>query len=949
MYRKTLNLPKTKFSMKANLPQREPERLKRWASMGLYDRIREARSGADRFILHDGPPYANGHIHMGHALNKILKDMVVKSRSMMGFDAPYVPGWDCHGLPIEHKVDLQLGSKRATMSPYQVRQACRAYATKFVKIQRDEFERLGVLGRWDDPYLTMEYTYEADIAGALHGFLLAGYVERGFKPVHWSWAAVTALAEAEVEYGPYTAPSIYVRFAFPTPPEWLRQAAGDRPVDVVIWTTTPWTIPANLAIAFHPDLEYQLLGLEDGSAIIVAAELKSSTLQACRIDTAEVLTTFRGHQLVGTPGDDVPRPLARHPFLDRDSVLLPATYVTIEQGTGCVHTAPGHGQEDFELGTSYGLEPYSPVDDDGRFTPDVPEWAGEHVFTANPKIAQHLADAGRLLNRVGDTYLVERYPHCWRTKKPLIFRSTPQWFIRMDRNELRRRSIEGVDEAEWIPHWGAPRIRGMLENRPDWCISRQRTWGVPITVLTCASCGQDAIDESVFDHIRELFQREGADAWFAHPTDELLPKGYACSACGATSFTKEDDILDVWFDSGVSHLAVCDTDRWQLDWPADLYLEGQDQYRGWFQSSLVASIGLKGRAPYRQVLTHGFVMDTSGGKMSKSMGNVLSPQEMMKTYGADILRMWTAMVDFREDLRISEEIMTRNTDAYRKIRNTFRFLLGNLADFDPQQHTVASDQLSGLDAYILRRAHDLADRLIEAYTAYDFPVVYHRILNFCTVDLSSFYLNIVKDRLYCSHPESVQRRATQTVLYRLARTLAAFVAPVLAFTADEIWEQLPGEAEPSVHMALFERLQDVPASSEDDQAWQRVVELREVVYRQLEELRQAGKIGKSEEAAVIIGGSTGQLHGDLQRCGDDLADLLIVSAVQIVDSDDGEAVPGYPGITVRTQPLQAPTCARCWRRFESLVDDPALPDLCSRCHDVTARLVAEGRAEVAAE
>ena len=945
MYRDSLNLPRTEFPMRARLPQREPELLQRWRELDLYGRIRAERRGGERFILHDGPPYANGSIHMGHVLNKLLKDMVVRSRTMMGMDAPYVPGWDCHGLPIEHQVDLELGEAKRDMTTAEVRRACREYAERFVAVQREEFERLGVLGTWSDPYLTMDHAYEAEIASALHGFLLAGYVTRGFKPVHWSWGARTALAEAEVEYHSYDAPSIYVRFPFLEPAAWLAEAAGGRAVDVVIWTTTPWTVPANLAIALHPAYEYQLLALDDAHALLIAAELVGATRKACRLGELPVLHTFRGRELVGDLDEPVsPRPAARHPLIDRPSVLLPAEYVTLEQGTGCVHTAPGHGQEDFELGRRHGLEPYAPVDDDGRFTSDVPEHAGEHVFDANPRIVQELADAGRLLNRPGDVYRVERYPYCWRTKTPLIFRATPQWFIRMDCNDLRARALEAVGTAAWIPAWGQPRIEGMIDNRPDWCISRQRSWGVPIAVLTCAGCGEVAVDEVLFDHIRELFLAEGADAWFEHPVSDLAPAGYSCRACGSTDLKRETDILDVWFDSGVSHLAVCDTDRYGLDWPADLYLEGQDQYRGWFQSSLMVAVGLKGAAPYRGVLTHGFIVDAEGHKMSKSLGNVIRPSDLLTSYGADILRLWTAMIDFREDMRISDEIMSRTAEAYRKVRNTLRFLLGNLADFDPERDAVPLDRIGGVDAYLLRRGRRLAREVIDAYRAFDLSTVAHRVVSFCTVEMSSLYLDVLKDRLYCDHPDDPARRASQTVLFTLAETLATLIAPVLCFTAEEVWSALPGARSESVHLGLFRDLDAVPENREDDDRFRRLLSLRDLVLGQLEGQRQAGALGKSEQARVDLTGDAVQLNEDLDATGSDLETLCIVSSVELTgDEPQGDALASYPGLGVSTSAWDRPTCSRCWRRFESLVDDPALPDLCPRCHRVVSRLVEEGR------
>ncbi len=936
MYRKTLNLPRTDFPMRARLPQREPEMLRHWNEIGLYQRIREAREGAPRFILHDGPPYANGHIHMGHALNKILKDVVVKSRTMMGYDSLYVPGWDCHGLPIELKVDQELGEKKRQMPIASVRRACRKYAAKFVEIQKKEFVRLGVLGEWDDPYLTMDYEYEAEIASALHGFLLAGYVERGLKPVHWCTSCVTALAEAEVEYADHTSPSITVAFALEDDARERLGLAADRPAAALIWTTTPWTLPSNLAIALHPDFDY-VVAEAGGKLFLLAERLLPVTAEAAGWESWTVVSRFRGGDLEGTH--------YRHPLTGRTGVFIVAPHVTLDQGTGLVHTAPGHGAEDFQIGQVYGLEPYAPVDDHGLFTDDVPQWAGMHVFAANGPIVEELRRLGVLL---ASEPIEHSYPHCWRCKNPVIFRATPQWFIRMDRNDLRQRCLDAVSEVRWIPRWGQARIEGMLENRPDWCISRQRTWGVPITILTCSSCGTPAIDESVFDHIREVFQREGTDAWFEREVHDLLPPGYVCPSCGNASFDREKDILDVWFDSGVSHLAVCDTDRWKLDWPVDLYVEGQDQYRGWFQSSLVCSMGLKGAPPYAEVLTHGFVVDQNGHKMSKSEGNVVTPQELLEQYGADILRLWTVMVDFKEDMRISEEIMTRNAEAYRKIRNTIRFLLGNLADFDPATDAVPIETIGGIDAWMLRRARELAGRIVTAYREYDLSAVYHRILNFCTVDLSSLYLDVLKDRLYCEYPESPARRASQTAIHRIAESLLTLIAPVLSFTADEAWPLLPGERAASVHLAEFATLEDVPAAPDADAAWDRLLALREVVFRQLEALRRDEVIGKSLEARVVLSGDTAALDADLEATGADLAELLIVSAVAR-GAAEGEAVPVYDGLTVRAEPWEAPVCARCWRRFETLVEDEAVPGLCERCHDVTVRLLAEGRAELRRE
>ena len=921
--------------MRARLPQREPELLVRWQEMDLYGRIREARRGAPRFLLHDGPPYANGSIHVGTALNKILKDIVVKSRTMLGFDSPYVPGWDCHGLPIEHHVDKELGPKKLEMSIPQIRRACRKYADRFFKIQRDEFMRLGVLGRWEDPYLTMDHAYEAEIAGALHGFMLAGYVERGLKPVHWCSECRTALAEAEVEYHDHSSPSITVAFALADDARQRLEIAPGEDAAALIWTTTPWTLPANLATALHPNFEYALVRA-NGKLWILAAELLDITAAAAGWVDPETLRIFKGGVLEGSH--------YVHPLTGREGLFILAPYVTLEQGTGLVHTAPGHGAEDFVIGAKYGLEPYAPVDDDGRFTDDVAEWAGLHVHEANAPIVERLRELEVL---VAYSEVVHSYPHCWRSKNPVIFRATNQWFIRMDRHDLRQRSEDAIHTVGWVPRWGEARIDGMVENRPDWCISRQRLWGVPITVLTCASCETPTIDETVFDHIRRIFLEEGSDAWYIRDAHELLPPGYSCADCGATTFVKETDILDVWFDSGVSHLAVCDSDRYGLNWPPDLYLEGQDQYRGWFQSSLVTSVALKGSAPYHEVVTHGFVVDAQGHKMSKSLGNVVTPDEILKQYGADILRLWTAMVDFREDIRISDEIMARNAEAYRKVRNTLRFLLGNLEGFDPTRDAVPSEDLHGLDAFMLRSAERLLEETKKAYLSYELASLSHRIVNFCTVDLSSLYLDVNKDRLYCDLPEDPARRATQTVIFHIAEILATLLAPILSFTAEEVWQHLPGDREDSVHLAAFpDAANGTDEAAEEDSRIRRLLALRDIVLASLENLRQEGAIGKSEEARVIVGGTTELLKEDLEATGIELAQLLIVSAAGDGTVADGTLVADYPDLLLAVEPYDAPTCSRCWRRYDELVDDSELPDLCSRCHGVVTRLVGEGRAEL---
>ena len=817
------------------------------------------------------------------------------------------------------------------MSTAAIRRACRDYADRFYKIQRDEFARLGVLGRWDDPYLTMAYEYEAEIVSALHGFMLGGFVSRGLKPVHWCGSCRTALAEAEVEYDDHTSPSVTVAFALADDArERLGLDAADRPA-ALIWTTTPWTLPANLAIALHPSFEYVAVRAAD-RVYLVARELLAATAQAAHWTETEVVATFAG--------PDLERLHYHHPLTGGQGLFILADHVTLDQGTGLVHTAPGHGAEDFVVGCKYGLEPYAPLDNSGRFTAAVERWQGVQVFAANPAIVEALREQDVL---VAAAKLEHSYPHCWRCKNPVIFRATTQWFIRMDRNELRERSLAALHAVRWVPPWGEARIEGMVANRPDWCISRQLWWGVPIAVFTCAGCGADTVDESVFDRIREVFAARGADAWFELEARELLPEGYACPACGSSSFNKETDILDVWFDSGVSHLAVCDTARYGLSWPADLYVEGQDQYRGWFQSSLVASVGLKGKAPFAEVLTHGFVVDADGRKMSKSLGNVVTPQTLLERYGADILRLWTAMVDSREDLRISDEIMARNADAYRKIRNTFRFLLGNLGDFDPARDQVPLDTVDGLDGLVLRRAAELCRAVTDAYRSYELSTIYHRLLNFCTVDLSSLYLDVLKDRLYCDHPDDPARRRSQTAVYRICEALTTMVAPILSFTAEDVWSHLPGERTASVHLAAFADLAAVPAAPELDEPWRRLLALRETAQRQLEVLRQSGTIGKSEEAEVRIGGTTAQLEADLAAAGATLTQLLIVSSAVVGGVDGGDAVDAYPGLLLSSAAYPGETCARCWRRFPRLVADPARPELCERCHGVVQRLHDDGR------
>ncbi len=780
-YKDTLNLPKTDFPMRANLPQNEPKQVEKWQRDETYFQALEINHGNPKFILHDGPPYANGNIHIGHALNKILKDIIVKYKAMTGNAAPYVPGWDCHGLPIELQVEKNIGrAKKLAMSKAEIRRLCKEYAEKYISIQRDEFKRLGVLGDWERPYRTLDPAYEAQEVRELGKIVESGALYRQKKPVYWCASCVTALAEAEVEYEDHISPSIYVKFA-------VTNSKGLFPIDpvngtfFVIWTTTPWTLPANQAIAVHPKFMYRLVKTPKGQ-LIINQELIPSVMMVCGIAPEE-------YQILdgAWPGTDLEGIVCRHPWIDRDSQIILGEFVTQDQGTGAVHIAPGHGQEDYEVGMRYGLPVMAPVDAEGKFTAEAGDLKGESVFKADARIIQKLAERGALLK---EEKLSHSYPHCWRCKKPVIFRATEQWFISMDKKGLRQDALDAIEQVRWIPPWGKDRIRGMLESRPDWCVSRQRSWGVPIPAVYCGSCNRAVLTQELCNHVAEIFEREGSDAWFLRPVNELIPASVTCPDCGGRDFTREEDILDVWFDSGVSHAAVVERDP-RLGGRADLYLEGSDQHRGWFHTSLLTSLATRGRAPYGSVLTHGFTLDGKGRKMSKSLGNVIAPQEIMKKSGAEILRLWVAAEDFREDVRISDEILNRLIEAYRRLRNTARFLISNLYDFDPKKDVVKAAELDEMDRWILQRTQDVLSRCREAYDDCEFHVVYHTLNNFCSVDLSAQYLDIVKDRLYCEGTKSKTRRAAQTTLARILDVLVHLMAPILSFTAEEIWNYLP--------------------------------------------------------------------------------------------------------------------------------------------------------------
>jgi isoleucyl-tRNA synthetase len=921
-WKETCNLPRTAFSMKANLHTAEPEAIARWDAMDLYGQLRRARHRAATFILHDGPPYANGEIHIGTALNKVLKDFVVKSRSMAGLDAPYVPGWDCHGLPIELKVDRQLGPKKRQLSVADFRRECRAYAAKYVDIMRIDFKRLGVFGEWSNPYLTMSYGYQAAIVRALGRFVEQGMVYKGKKPVHWCMHCRTALAEAEVEYEPHTSPSIYVEFplADASRDELARRlpVLANRNVSALIWTTTPWTIPSNLALAFHPDFEYGAYPAGD-TTVIVAKDLAEAVAAKVGRSFSAPLATFTGREME--------RLVFRHPLYDRDSLAVLGEYVTLETGTGVVHTAPGHGSDDYHTGVKYGLDIYGPLDAGGHFLDSVPLFAGLQVFEANPKIEAALAERGRLWHR--ESY-EHSYPHCWRCHNPVIFLATSQWFIAMESQDLRQRALKAIDDTRWIPAWGRERIYNMIAHRPDWCISRQRVWGVPIPAVDCKSCGQPLLTKELVERTARVFEQHGADAWYERPIDEFLPAGLTCTACGGREFERESNILDVWFDSGSSHEAVLP--RWNgLRWPADLYLEGSDQHRGWFHSSLLVGLGTRGRAPFDQVLTHGFVVDEHGKKMSKSRGNSVAPQEVMAQSGADVLRLWVAMADYREDMRLGKEILARVVEAYRKIRNVLRVLVANLYDFDAKTDMVARARMLEIDRWAMARYSAVAAKIVQAYENYDYPAVYQAANALITVDLSAFYVDVTKDRMYTFGAKSEARRSGQTAMYLIADGLARLLAPILPFTMDELWRNLPSEREASVHLTVFPSEFSIWQDQELLDRWMQLITVRDQVNVALEERRKDKTITSnlSARVRVVASGDTARL---LVRYRDELPALFGVSDVVFSEAAEGD-------VQVLVEKADGIKCERCWRYVPSVNQTPEFKGLCERCVDALAETV----------
>jgi isoleucyl-tRNA synthetase len=977
-WKDTVNLPRTTFPMKANLPTSEPETLARWAAMDLYGKIQARRKGANTFVLHDGPPYANGNIHMGTALNKILKDLVVKSRSMAGYDAPYVPGYDCHGLPIELQVDRELGARKRDMSVADFRRACRAYAERYIGAMTEQFQRLGVFGTWSDPYLTMNFRYQAAIARALGAFVEQGLVYKGKKPVHWCIHCRTALAEAEVEYEPHSSPSIYVEFplAETSAAELASRvpALAGKTVSVLIWTTTPWTIPSNMAVAFHPEFDYAAYAVDGPGAgdgrhdhvVIVAEGLAEAVGSAVGRPLDRPIARMKGGELEGIR--------FRHPLYERDSVGVLGSYVTLDAGTGVVHTAPGHGADDFHTGVKYGLDIYAPIGPGGHFFDTVEIFGGLRVFDANPKIEEALEQRGRLWHREPFSH---QYPHCWRCHNPVIFLATNQWFIALDGgaepasdrsgvgrvgsasgpsegertseseregpasgekgSSLRAAALDAIDhQVKWIPAWGHDRMYNMVANRPDWCISRQRAWGVPIPAVDCTKCGTALLTRALVDQAASVFDTYGADAWYERPIEEFLPAGLVCPACGGTTFERERDILDVWFDSGSSHEAVLPFRR-ELTWPADIYLEGSDQHRGWFQSSLLVGIGTRGRPPFDQVLTHGFIVAEDGRKMSKSLGNSIEPLDVIKQSGADIIRLWVSMSDYTQEIRLSKEILARAVEAYRKIRNTLRILAANLYDFDPAKDLVDRARLEEVDRYILAKYADLAQRIGQAYVDYDYPTIFQLVNSFATVDLSAFYVDVTKDRVYTFAAKSRERRSAQTAMYLMVDGLARLVAPILTFTADELWRHLPGTRDESVHMAIFPAGPDLAALADPPlvERWGRLIAMRDRVLAAIEPLRKDKKIGSSLQARVVLSAAKADL-AFLESHAALLPMLFIVSEVELrpAPSDVEAHEESMPRVTIeRTNGVK---CERCWRYVPAVSADPEWAGLCERCRDALA-------------
>lgn len=921
-YSKTLNLPETEFPMRAGLPEREPEFLKYWEENKIYEKKQELHAGRKKFVLHDGPPYANGKIHMGTALNKILKDIIMKYKYAQGFDTPYVPGWDTHGMPIEHAAIKNLGLNRHELDTLVLRKECHDYALKWIDEQRTDFKRLGVLGDWDHPYITMTHDYEAVQIHVFGEMAKKGYIYKGKKAVYWCPHCETALAEAEIEYGEEKSPAIFVKMPLVKDNGMLPEAAQGKPAYIVIWTTTPWTMPANVAIALHPDFEYAWVECE-GEILFMAKEMLEAVGKVCKKDLSNIIGTCKGK--------DMEYAECRHPFetIDRKSLVVLADYVTLEAGTGCVHTAPGHGADDFETGVRYNLPIICPVDGSGKLTAEAgADFAGMFVFDANVPIIKYLAGLNRLF---GKENIRHQYAHCWRCKNPIIYRATEQWFASVD--GFREEALNAIaNDVQWIPSWGEARIHNMVADRHDWCISRQRVWGVPIPIFYCEDCNEHLVNDDTINAVADLFAKEGSDAWWAHSAEEILPQGTKCTKCGGTHFRKESDIMDVWFDSGSSHAAVCKT-RPELAWPADMYLEGSDQHRGWFQSSLLTSVATEGKAPYRAVLTHGYVVDGEGRKMSKSVGNTVAPQEVIAQYGADIIRLWAASSDYKADIRISKEILKQLSEVYRKIRNTIRYILGNTNDFNYETDKVEFKDMLELDRWALMHMQLLKKEVSAAYESYDFHVLYHAIHNFCSVEMSSYYLDILKDRLYAYKADSFERRSAQTAMYEIMLDLVVMIAPVLSFTMEEVWQFMkkPASMPESVFMMPWPECKEEYIDEALESKWDNFIEIRSEITRVLEGARRAKTIGHSLDAKVELH-ATGEALAILRSVEGDLATLLIVSQAKLVEGlAGGVEATGREDLKVTVQAAEGEKCERCWIYSDTVGKDAEHPTVCARC------------------
>ncbi len=925
-YKSTLNLPKTDFKMKANLPQKEPDIALVWETMDIYSKVREARQGKQAYILHDGPPYANGRIHIGHALNKTLKDIVVKYKTMCGYHCEYVPGWDCHGLPVEHQLLKKLKKRKGDIEQVEFRKRAFEYATGFVGIQKEEFKRLGIFAEWENPYLTTNKIYESAVVRSLAKLVKQGYIYKGLKPVNYCYRCETALAEAEVEYDDHTSPSVYVKFRLKNG---LQITGYDLPTEddsyILIWTTTPWTLIANVAVAVHPDAEYLLVKMNNEN-ILLAKELLDQVLQKIGLKHYSIIANIKGRELENVIYD--------HPFNGRYGKVVLAGYVSMEEGTGCVHTAPGHGQDDYLTAQKYGLEIIMPVDEKGRFTSEAGEFTGLNVHKANDAIKDKLKGLNLLLYSDSITH---SYPHCWRCRNPIIFRATEQWFMSIDHNNLRKKLLNKIEEVEWIAGQNRQRISAMIENRPDWCLSRQRYWGVPIPVFQCKGCNTWIADSKLIEHFAEIVERQGTDAWFKLDVKELLPNGYKC-ACGNSDFKKGEDIVDVWFESGVSHQAVLKM-RKNLSYPADLYLEGSDQHRGWFQSSLITSMAMNKSSAFKSVLVHGFVVDGKGRKMSKSLGNVISPQEITKNYGADILRLWVAFSDYNDDIRISDKIIARLTDAYRKIRNTGRFILSNIYDFNPDEDIVSYEDMAETDKWAVLRAHRLLRDINSFYKDFLFHKVYHSLYAFCIIDMSNFYMDVVKDILYTFKSDSPRRRSCQSALYEILNIIVKVIAPVMVFTSEEIWQNMPKAKHmpQSVHLSLLPNIADLKVDNVLEIKYEKLRKIRNAVLKVLEAKRVSGIIRSSLEAKVRLYVETEEAYKFLNEHKLSLPALFIVSQVELYkreQSPDAVIVDDLPDIKIEVGRADGEKCDRCWNFSKATGSNQDYPSTCQRCQEV---------------